>query len=106
MRQDYIGGKYWAAVALEILKQAPPASITVRANWIVHGLVMVWSVSLKETKRKLFDTYQLGMKIGAFSTSMYPLCFCSRIALLEGENLTLLSHSCLEDLKMMVSILY
>jgi len=63
---------------------------------------MVWSVPLKETKRKLFDAYQLGMKIGAFSASMYPLCFCSRIALLEGENLTLLSQSVTLDLKMMV----
>jgi len=62
---------------------------------------MVWSVPLKETKRKLFDAYQLGMKIGAFSASMYPLCFCSRIALLEGENLTLLSQSVTLDLKMM-----
>lgn len=102
MKQDYTGGKHWATVALEILNQAPPSSITVRVNWIIHGLVMVWSVPLKETKRKLFDTYRLGMKIGAFSTSMYPLCFCSRIALLEGENLALLSQSGVLDLKMLV----
>jgi len=101
MKNDYAEAKYWANIALEILNQWPPSSVTVRVNWMVYGLIIVWFVPLQETKRRLLETYQLGMKIGSFSTSMYPLCFCSRIALLEGENLSVLHQSNSRDLKTM-----
>ncbi len=103
MIQDYRAGKYWASIVLEMLKKARATSAFVRAKWIVYGHIMIWFLPLKATVKNLFRTYQLGMKIGDFNNSMYPLVLATSYALFEGENLSLLSQTCVENLKMMVS---
>mmetsp|Transcript_31482 Transcript_31482/g.66661 ORF Transcript_31482/g.66661 Transcript_31482/m.66661 type:complete len:968 (+) Transcript_31482:45-2948(+) len=100
--QDYAAGKYWANIVLDMLKKARARSAYVRAKWIVHGHIMIWFIPLKTTVKNLFRTYQLGMKIGDFNNSMYPLVLSSSYALFEGENLALLSQSFNGNLKMMM----
>ncbi len=62
----------------------------------------MWFTPLKETSRRLFETYQLGMKLGDFRTAMFSLNLSTRFAVFEGENLHLLSYSIGGHLKNMV----
>lgn len=86
-----------------MLKKARARSAYVRAKWIVYGHIMIWFLPLKITVKNLLQTYHLGSKIGDFNNSMYPLVLATSYALFEGENLALLSLSCTNNLKMMVS---
>lgn len=103
IQQNYNGGKYWADVSLKMVTSRAE-SATVRVKWIVYGQIEIWFLPPKQSIQELFSTYQLGMKLGDFSNSMYPLGLSLRFALFEGENLSLLSHSCSENLKKMVRL--
>ncbi len=102
LKQDYEKGKYWANIALEILKQTRSSSATVRARWMLYGPLMMWFMPLKESGRKLFATYQLGMKLGDFKTAVSALTLSTNFALLEGENLLLLARERFSDMKKVV----
>mmetsp|Transcript_5250 Transcript_5250/g.10776 ORF Transcript_5250/g.10776 Transcript_5250/m.10776 type:complete len:1536 (-) Transcript_5250:31-4638(-) len=102
LKQDYEKGKYWAKIALEILKQTRPSSATVRARWMLYGHIMLWFIPLKEAARKLFATNQLGMKLGDFKTAVSALTLSTNIALLEGENLLLLTRDRFSEMKKVV----
>jgi len=101
-KQDYVRGKYWADVALRILKQKRAISATVRVEWLVHGHILMWFSPLKETSRKLFETYHLSMQVGDFRTAMFSLNLSTRFAVFEGENLQILSRSIGSNLKNML----
>lgn len=103
LAQDYLRGKFWANVALEMLKNSRPISATVQVNFTVNAYIMTWFVPMRESSRKLFETYRLGMKVGDFTMSMYALGLSLRYSLLEGTNLSLISRSLKENLKKMVS---
>ncbi len=103
LAQDYLRGKFWANVALEMLKSSRPISATIKVNFTVYAYIMTWFVPMQESSRKLFATYQLGMKVGDFTMSMYALGLSLRYLLLEGENLSLISRSLKENLRKMVS---
>lgn len=103
MNQDYDRGKFWAYNALEMLDLSRPKSATVRVLWILHGHILIWFIPPKQAIKKLFSTYQLGMKIGDFTLSMYSLGVATRFALFEGENLALVCRLLEENLKKMVS---
>ncbi|KAL7465825.1 hypothetical protein ACHAXS_006140 [Conticribra weissflogii] len=101
IQQNYNNGKYWADVALKIVTSRAQ-SVTVRVKWIVYRQIMIWFLPLKQSIKELFSTYQLGMKLGDFSNSMYPLGLSTRFAVFEGENLSLLFRSCSDNLKKMI----
>jgi len=85
-----------------MLKNSRPISATVQVNFTVNAYIMTWFVPMRESSRKLFETYRLGMKVGDFTMSMYALGLSLRYALLEGENLSLISRSLKENLKKMM----
>ncbi len=103
--QDYSRAKFWANVALEILKNNAPTSAMVRVKWIVNTFIMTWFVPLKDSSRNLFSAYKMGMKVGDFTLSMFALGLSTRIGLFAGENLSLISQSLEKNTKEMVSLL-
>ncbi|KAL7462203.1 hypothetical protein ACHAXS_002590 [Conticribra weissflogii] len=98
LRNDFESGKYWANVALELLKQYA-TSTTARVKWIIQSQIMIWFIPLEDSRRNLLEISKTSMTLGDFLTEIYALRISSRCAFLGGENLSIFSQSNTEILK-------
>jgi len=98
LRNDFKSGKYWANVALEMLKQYT-ISTAARVKWIIHAQIMIWFIPLEDTRRNLLEIAKTSMKLGDFLTEIYAIRLSSRCAFFGGENLSIFSQLNIRNLK-------